>query len=163
MLSRIFWIGLAGIALIAGMALQDGNSILSWGSRVHSDWHKERDVEASVEQAIERSFEKMEVRDANGRVVDAPAQTKRDMAQAVGELVRAETHLAMTRIGEENAEELQAAQDRRNRARAKVDRLKAEFERLERAPASERDAFREEIRREVQEDVRATVREAVGG
>ena len=56
---------------------------------------------------------------------------------------------------------MQAAQARRDQARADVDRLKAEIRDFERAAQGEHDALREEIRRDVGEDIRASVREAV--
>jgi hypothetical protein len=162
MLSRIFWISVAGIALIAGMAVQ-GDSIFGWGDRVHSDRHRERAIEARVERAIEGGFEEMHVVGSDGREVDVPAKTKQAMAKAVGELVKAEAHLAVTRIGDDDDddEELQAAQARRDRARAEIDRLKVEMKEFERAAQGDNDALREQIRREIREDVRASVREAV--
>ena len=59
-------------------------------------------------------------------------------------------------------EELKAARDRSARARAEVDRLEAEIKKLERMSSSERDALREEIKREVKEDVSASAKEVVG-
>jgi hypothetical protein len=83
------------------------------------------------------------------------------MASAVAELVKAETDLAVAKIAESSDEELDAAKARREKARAVVDRLEVQIRSLDRASASERDALREQIKREVQEDVRATVRESV--
>ena len=161
MLSRLFWIAAAGIALVAGIALQDGDSIFGWGARAHDDWHREQAIEARVERTIEGSFDKMQVVDSDGRELDVPATTKRAMARAVGELLKAEAHLAMTRVGEDNEAEMRAALARRDGARAEVDRLKVEIEAFERAAQNEDGALREQIRREIREDVRATVRDAV--
>ena len=161
MLSRILWISVAGIALVAGMALQNDWPV-SWDDDTEYSEQAARTVEERVDRAIDRSFDNMTVVESNGHEIDVPAETKRAMAAAVGELVKAETDLAMARIGEENDKEVQAASARRDKARAEVDRMKAEIERIERAANGDSSAAREQIRREVQEDVRATVREAVG-
>ena len=162
MLSRIFWIGLAGIALIGGMVLQNGDFLFGWDDSDYSA-KAERSIEERVDRAIDRSFDKIEVQGSHGHEIDVPAETKRAMASAVAELVKAETDLAVAKIAESSDEELDAARARREKARAAVDRLEVQIRSLDRASASERDALREQIRREVQEDVRATVRESVKG
>ena len=159
MLSRIFWIGVAGLAMIAGMAMQD--SIFSWGDdRARVSLASDRDVEARVDRAIDRSFDHMEVVDSDGDQIDVPAETKRALAEAVGRLVKAETELAMLRITDEGEQETRAAQALRDQARADVDRLKAQIESLERSPV-EQEAVRDQVRQEVREEVRTAVREAV--
>jgi len=163
MLSRIFWISLAGIALIGGMILQDGGSIFSWGDHREISAKAERTIEERVDHAIDRSFDKMEVMGSDGSEIDVPAETKRAMATAVAELVKAEADLAVAKIGESTDEEMKAARARREKARANVDRLETQIKNLDRASPSERDALREQIKRDVQEDVRTTVRESVGG
>lgn len=157
MLSRIFWIGLAGIALVAGMILQDGRGMISWDDSAD---HK-RSVETRVDTAIDRSFARMQVVGSDGEVIVVPAETKRALAAAVAELVRAEADLAVSKIGDENDEAVRAAQARRDRANAKVDRLKAEIERLEKAPARDSDAISAEVRQQIRDEVRAEIRDAV--
>ena len=161
MLSRIMWITVAGLALVAGMALQN-DWAFGWGVDSRVSERTERRIEEKIDRAIDRSFDHMTVH-SDGREIDVPAETKRAMAAAVGELVKAETDLAMSRIGEENDKEVQVASARRDRARAEVDRLKAQIEALEEGGKDGDAARREQIRREVREDVRATVREATGG
>ena len=143
------------------MILQDGGSIFSWGDHRDISAKTERSIEDRIDHAIDRSFDKMEVRNGDGHEIDVPAETKRAMASAVAELVKAETDLAVAKVSESSAEELNAARARREKARANVDRLEDQIRSLERASPSERDALREQIKREVQEDVRETVREAV--
>ena len=126
MLSRIFWVGVAGIALIAGMALQDGPRIISW-DHDEPPVHKASSIDEKVDRALDRSFDKMHVTDADGEEIDVPAKTKRAMADAVGRLVKAEADLAMARIGEDDQEAMKAASARRDKARADIDRLKAEI------------------------------------
>ena len=157
MLSRIFWIGLAGIALVAGMILQDGRGMISWDD---SGDHKQS-VETRVDAAIDRSFAKMQVVGSDGEEIDVPTETKRALANAVAELVRAEADLAVTRIGDEDDGKIRAAEARRTQARAEVDRLKAEIERLGKAPARDSDAITAEVRQQIREEVRAEIRDAV--
>jgi hypothetical protein len=155
MLSRIFWIGLAGIALIGGMVLQNG---IFWDDDTEISSTTERTIEDKVDRAIDRSFDKMTVMGSDGEEVDVPAETKRAMASAVAELVKAETDLAVARVGEDDEEAIKAAQARRAKARAEVERLEVEIRKLDGATANDRDAIREQIKREVQEDVREAVR-----
>ncbi|HET9353465.1 MAG TPA: hypothetical protein VFO32_05670 [Sphingomicrobium sp.] len=161
MLSRIFWVGVAGIALIAGMALQDGPRIISW-DHDEPPVHKASSIDEKVDRALDRSFDKMHVTDADGEEIDVPAKTKRAMADAVGRLVKAEADLAMARIGEDDQEAMKAASARRDKARADIDRLKAEIKEFERAAQGEDEALREEIRSEIRAEVRDSVRDAVG-
>ena len=161
MLSRIFWIGLAGIALVGGMILQDGGGIFSWGDDPEISAKVERTIEDRVDQAIDVSFDKMTVVRSDGEEVDVPAETKRAMAGAVGELVKAETDLAIAGIGESNDEAMLAARARRDKARAEVDRLEAEIKGYGRAKAGEGVVAAEQIKQEVRDDVRETVKEAV--
>ena len=161
MLSRIFWVGLAGIALVTGMVLQNGDEMLAWTGYTDLSASAEQAAETKVDRALDRSFDRMEVVGADGRELDVSAETKRAMASAVGELVKAETNLALLRIGDESEREVLAADARRDRARAEVDRLKAAIEAQDRAGPQDRDQVREQIRTEIREDIRATVREAV--
>jgi hypothetical protein len=160
MLSRIFWIGVAGIALIAGMALQDGDGIFSW-DHDQASATTEQSIENGVDRVIDRSFDKMRVARSDGEEIDVPAKTKRAMAEAVGRLVKAESELAIARVGEDDEEQLRAASAERDRARADIDRLKAEIKGLGGAAQSDHEALREHIRREIREDVHDTVRDAV--
>ena len=158
MLSRIFWVGLAGIAMITGMALQDGDWIFGSDRERHISARTERAIERSVERAVDGSFEGMQVVGSDGREIDVPRETKRAMAEAVGRLIKSETDLAMLKIGDESAEELRAATARRDQARADVDRLKAEIDGQGEAARLEQDAVREQIREEIRESVRDAVR-----
>lgn len=157
MLSRIFWFSVAGIALVAGIVTQDG--IFGWHDKAHS--LKSDHAESRIERAIDRSFERMEVTGPDGREVEVPAETKRELADAVRRLVKAEADLAMLRIGDGSEEEVKAARDRIADARADIDRVKVQMKSAERAVQTEHDALAEEIRREVREDVRESIREAV--
>ncbi|MCL6740268.1 hypothetical protein LZ518_03855 [Sphingomonas sp. RB56-2] len=158
MLSRIFWIGIAGVALIAGMILQDGNGILSWGDDSdHARSVAER-IEARVDRTIDHSFDKMTVVSSDGEEVDVPAETKRALADAVGRLVKAETDLALLRVRDGTDEEVAAADVRRDQARADLERLKDQINRQKQLTADGRDELRDQIREDIHETVRAAVK-----
>lgn len=161
MLSRILWVGVAGIALIAGMAVQDGESFFGWSDDREVSARTERAVEEKVERAIEGSFDKMKVEGPDGREIEVPPETKRALANAVGELVEAEADLAFARIGDDDEEAVKDATARRIAARREVDRLKAEIKGYQRAANSEKGELRDQIQREIREDVRESVRGAV--
>ena len=161
MASRIFWFLLAGVALIAGIAWQDGDKIFHWkDERAISD-KTEQAIEARVERAIERSLDGMQVVGPDGRDIDAPPETKRALSDAIGRLVDAQTDLAFLRMRDSSSREIEEATARRDKARAEIERLKGELERQEQVATIETDAAREQIQREVREDVRDAVRDAV--
>ena len=157
MLSRIFWIGIAGIALIGGIILQGGRGIFSWGDDADHQRSVAHRIETRVDAAIDHSFDKMQVLGSDGKEIDVPPETKRELAGAVGRLVKAETDLAFLSVRDGSQEELTAAKVRRDRANAEVDALQARIERQKQVTNDQADAVREQIRA----DVRDTVREAV--
>ena len=161
MLSRIFWIGITGIALVIGIALQDGDRLFGWGDDDRRVVVKTGDIETKVDRAVERSFERMSVVDSRGDAIEVPAETKRALAEAVGRLIKAETDFAILRISDATDREIQAARTGRDQARADVERLKAQIKSLEQAARLEQDAVRDQIRQQVRDQVRDTVREAV--
>ena len=153
MLSRIFWIGIAGIAIVAGMILQNGGSILSWGTD-HSRSHR---VESRVDAAIDRSVDKLQVVGPGGDEVDLSPEAKRALADAVGRLVKAETELALLKVRDAGKSEIAAATARRDRARANVETLKSRIEDQQTRAEDQRDVVRDQLR----DDLRDTVRDAV--
>jgi hypothetical protein len=164
MLSRIFWVGIAGFALVAGMVLQDGGSIFSWGDRsidASIDRTVDRSVDRAVDRAVDRSVDHLQVVGPDGDQIAVSPQTKRDLAEAVGRLVKAEADLAVLRIGDADTPELHATRARRDHARGEVDRLKAEIKQQEQLEAVQRNAVRDQVRQEIREEVRDTVRDAV--
>lgn len=161
MLSRIMWISVAGIALIAGIMIQDGGKIFSWADD-HADISvkTEQAIVGSVDRAVEGSVDKMTVMGSDGEEIDVPPETKRALGEAVGRLVKAETTLAMLRFRDASEDERKAAEARRTQARADVDRLKAEIKRHDPAAMLESDAITEQVKSEVREDIRAEIRGA---
>ena len=160
MLSRIMWVSVAGLALIAGMALQN-DWAFSWDDDAEVSERAVRSVEERVDRAIDRSFDNMQVHGSDGKEIDVPAETKRAMADAVSRLVKAETDIALAKVGDDDEKAIAEASIRRDKARADVERVKVEIKSFERAAQSEHDAVQEQIEREIREDVRASVREAV--
>jgi hypothetical protein len=160
MLSRIFWVGIAGIALVAGMALQDGGWLFDSVEReLGVEQAIDRSVDRTVDRAVDGSVHRLQVVGSDGRQVDVSPETKRALAEAVGGLVKAEADLAVLRVrGGGDSPELQAANARRAHARAEVDRLKAEVKAQEQLASVERDALRDQIRREVRDEIREATR-----
>ena len=162
MLSRIFWIGIAGLALIAGIIIQDGGGIISWGDSHDSiSARAEQSIKANIERAVEASVGKMKVVGSDGEEIDLPPETKTALLSAVGRLVKAETDLAFIRARDGSAEDQRAAEAQSAQARAEVDRLKAEIEHQNKGATIEGEALTEQIQREVREDIRAKIRESV--
>ena len=161
MLSRIFWAGVAGIAIIAGMAWQDGG-IFSWDDHDTRITAKaDGAIDAGVERAIQGGIGKMEVRGSDGEEIDVPPQTKRALADAVGRLVKAETDLAILKIRDGSEGEQKAAEERRTQARADVERLKEEVKRLDKSSTADGDQIAQDVRQQIRDEVRAEVRDAV--
>jgi hypothetical protein len=157
MLSRLFWIGLAGVALIAGIIVQDGDGIFSWGD--HHDVSAK--VDRAIEARVEGSFDKMQIVDSDGRQIELSRETRKEFGEAVGRLVKAEVNLAMLGVRDASDEDIQAAKVRRDQARSEVETLKARIERQEHVSDSDRDAVREQIRQEIRDDVHSAVRDVV--
>ena len=161
MLSRLFWVGIAGIAIITGIVIQDGDRIFAVAAESESMAGVERSIQTSVERAVEGSFDRMEVVDGDGNAIDVPPETKRALGEAVGRLVKAEADLAILKVRDGSQQERLAAEARRAEARADVDRLKAEIKGREAAARAEQGALAQQIERDVRDEVREQVREEV--
>ena len=155
MLSRIFWIMMVGIALVAGAATQ-GNLLFGWGD---DEPATEKAIEARVERSVEGRLARMEVVGEDGRTIPVSPHTKEQLGKAVSRLVSAEGQLALARVTDDGEPALAEAEARRDAARADVERLKAEIDREKQLSRAERDALRTRIR----EDVRQSVRDAIRG
>ena len=160
MLSRIFWVGIAGIALVAGIALQDGDWIFGSDDRT-VDIGIERAVDRTVDRAVDRSVHRIQVVGSDGREFDVPPETKRALTDAVGRLVKAEADLAIVRVRDGGSDEIQAASARRDQARAEVDTLKAAIKQQEQAAKLASGDASARIEGDLRDDIRATVRDAV--
>jgi hypothetical protein len=112
-----------------------------------------------IDAAIDRGIAKMEVTDSGGRAIDVAPETKRAMADAVGELVKAETDLALLKVRDGGDEEMQAAETRRDQARTQVETLKADIEKQREAAGTQDGAVRTQVRDEIRDEVREAVRD----
>jgi hypothetical protein len=155
MLSRIFWVGLAGLALVTGMILQDGDMF---------GWRGHDDAAARVDDAVavftDRG-DRIRVVGSDMHDVDLSPETKRALASAVGRLVKAEGNLALLGIGNADDKEMAAAQLRRDQARTEVETLKAEIDRQRQVSRSGSALVEQQIRDQVREQVREEIRDAV--
>lgn len=155
--SRIFWVFIAGLALVTGMAVQ-GDGPFSWDDDEAISERVERHVEGRVDREIDRGIGRVPIIDARGREVDVPDEARRALAEAVGRLVEAEADYAVLRVRDARPEQIAAAKAARDHARAEVEQLKADIKAHEAVVRGERDATRDQTRN----DIRETVRDAVG-
>ncbi len=154
MLSRIFWVGIAAVALLTGIVLQDGDRFFRADRGI--DIGIDRAIDRTVDHAVDGSFDGMQVMDADGNEIDVPTETKRALGEAVAQLVKAKADLAILKVRDASDEEIAAAEVRSAQARAEVDRLKVEIRGEDQA--ADRDAIRAEVRREIRDTVREAVR-----
>jgi hypothetical protein len=161
MASRMFWIFLVVVALVAGTLFQGRDLIFGLAGDAAVEARIDRAVEGRVERAVESSFERMHVVGSDGRTIDVALRTKRELGDAVRRLASAEVELAMIRGSDEAA--ARGAQSRRDAARADVERLKNEIEQQDGRSAADRDLIRQQIQQEVRSSIRETVRTAVRG
>jgi hypothetical protein len=157
MASRLFWIFVAGIAIVAGFALQQRDILFAWGSDSDTD----RGIESRIDRSIDRSLSRMEVVGSDGRAIDVAPETKRALADAVGRLVSAETHLVLAKVRHANESELRQATLNRDSARAEVDRLKDRIDQEKQLSGRDRALVREQIRQKVRDDIRESIRSAI--
>ena len=149
MLSRILWIGLAGIALIAGAILQNRDGLLDWTDRHHP---------AAIERAVDVGVDTVPIVVTDARQNRVSPDAKRALDEAVHRLLKAETELALVRVRDGSDEARQAAETRRNEARTDVDRLARQIEHKNDGAKVDRDAIRNEVR----DEVRAALHDALG-
>jgi hypothetical protein len=159
MASRIFWVMIAGLALVTGMVLQDGVSIFGWNDRVSERVERavDRSVDRTIDRTVDRTIDHMRVVDADGREIAADPDAKRALGEAVGRLVKAEADLAVLKVRDGAAQDIQAASTRRDQARTEVETIKAKIEQQDRLSQGNRDDARTQLR----DDIRDTVRDAV--
>lgn len=168
MASRIFWVLLAGAALVTGMAVQDGIHIFSWD--VDTDHHSrvidakvDKVIDSKVDKAIDSAWADSDVVTIDGREIEVSDAQKEAMASAIGRLVKSEANLAALKIGGSGEEELKAATEERDRARTDVEQIKAQMIAQRDARRSGDTQTKRETETDVRDEVRESVREAVRG
>lgn len=135
-MGRFGYIAVAGAALVAGMIVQGD---INLGSD-----HDGRDRTVEI------------ISGGDGQSGEIDRATKRALAQAVKELVRAEGSLIAARMDDDMpAAAIKQAERRRDLAKQAVDRIAADAKAESRG---NRDALRHNIRDEVREGVRDAVR-----
>lgn len=163
-MSRIFWILMVVLALVAGTLFQARDLVFAWAGDTAVEARVEQAIETRVEDAVESSVERMQIIDSDGRAIEVAPQTKRDLGDAVRRLAGAEAELALMRVrGNDDAAALREARSRRDAAKSDVERLQAEIERQDELSAPDRDAVRQQIQQDVRSSIRETVRSAVRG
>lgn len=147
MAGRLAYAAVVGSALLGGMALQGDLNFNDRESR-HIDRAVDRSVDRSVDRTVDRAVERSVARDERVR----RSETRRAMSAAIAELARAEGSLIALKVDEQTpAAVIKQAEDRRNAARAEVDRLADEAK----ADSADRDALRQTIRDSVRDAVRS--------
>lgn len=154
MAGRLAWILAGGAAIVGGMAFQGSNFI-------HLDDGDGDEIRRAVEDVrpgAERDARVKVIVDGE-RHADVEAEAVKAMTSAVGRLVRAEAALAIAQAGDD-PEEIAQATERRDRARALVDKLAADIERqAEAKSASAGDPAKVRVRDVVRDEVRAAIRD----
>jgi len=151
MASRIFWVLLAGAALVTGIVVQDGGQVFSWG---HDSDHRSRTIEAKVDRAIDRSLDRTEVVTVDGREIHVSREQKNAMADAIGRLVKAEGEIVALKIRGASDDEIRLATTERDKARTDMEQIKAQMNAQKDAERSDRDQIREEVRESIRHAVR---------
>ena len=157
MASRLFWIFLTGVAIVAGFAVQRRDVLFGW----HSDAATDRRIEARIDRSIDRNFDHIQVTGSDGKTIDVASETKRALGDAVGQLVSAETQLALVKLRHSSEAEVRQATASRDAARAEVDRLKDQIDREKPLSDGDRDVVRDQIQQKIRDDIRESIRSAV--
>ncbi len=159
MAGRLVHFLVAGAAIFRGMVIQgdiDLESELGDHEAARPASQVDRRVDRRVDRIVDRATRKMVVRGEDGQTVEPDAATKRALAAAVAELIRAEGRLVTAKLDDETpATAIEQAEQRRDLARETVERI-ADDARAE--TRGNRDALRQNIRDEVREGARDAVR-----
>lgn len=157
MASRLFWIFLTGVAIVAGLAVQQRDLLFGWDSDAVTD----RGIEARIDRSIDRSLDRIQVMGSDGKSIDVAPETKRALGDAVGRLVSAETQLALVKLRHSDDAEIRQAISSRDAERAEVDRLKDQIDREKQLSDGDRDVVRDQIQQRIRDDIRESIRSAV--
>ena len=157
MAGRFTYILIAGGAVVAGMFLQGDININGDKGHVRIGEFRSGDdedrVARRVEERVDRQVDRAVDRATQRETVRDEDAIKREMADAVGELVRAEGSLITARLDENMpAAAIKQTEARRDAAREAVERLSQEAKAIS---AEDRGAIRESIRDSVREAVRS--------
>ena len=156
MAGRFAYMLIAGGAVVGGMIFQGDIDLFGDSDqRVASQVTVDRDEDA-VDRVIDRVADKMVVVDGDGETADIDPATKRALAEAVAELVRAEGSLIAAKLDDDMPDAaIKQAEQRRDLAKQAVDRL-ADNAKAE--TRGNRDALKQNMRDEVRDGAREAVR-----
>ena len=146
MAGRLAYVAVVGAAILGGMILQGD---INFNDRVES-----RSVERRIDREVDRTVDRQVDRTVD-RAVERQydAATRRALSAAIAELARAEGSLISLKIDEEIPPAvIKQAEDRRNAARAAVERL---ADPAKGDSQADRDALPETIRDSVRDAVRS--------
>ena len=166
MAGRLVHFAVAGAAIAGGMVFQGDLDLGSSHDREidrkvdrsvdrRVDRRVDRSIDRTVDRIVDRATDNIDIRTGDGRSEVDPA-TKRALAAAIAELVRAEGSLITARIDDDlPAAVITQVEQRRDAARKEVDRI---ADGVRASSQGDRDELRESIRDDVRESVREAVR-----
>lgn len=157
MAGRIAWILAGGAAVVGGMMMQD-RVMFGWDDEPRAERQRDAKMEARVDvgsivnEVIDDQTDRLTVVGKDGAAIDATPQLKKQMAQAVAELVKAEAALAVADFRDQPRDQIRAARDRRDLAERRVDQLARQLkDREQRETVGDR---KHEIRDRVRSEIR---------
>ena len=159
-MGRFGYFMVAGAAIVTGMVVQGdidfGSDHGGHGRTVEFRSDGDGDIDRAVDRIVDRATDRIEIRGDDGEAVVADAATKRALAHAVAELVRAESSLVALKMDDDiPAAVLKQAEQRRDSAKQAVERIAHDAKAGSRG---DRDALRQNIRDQVRDDVRSAAR-----
>jgi hypothetical protein len=156
MAGRFAYFLVGGAAIVTGMIVQ-GDIDLGSDHQGHNRIVKvssggDGEIDRTVDRIVDRATDKIVIDGDDGRVFATDPATKRALAEAVKELVRAEASLIAARMDDDMpAAAINQAEQRRDLAKQAVDRIANDAKADTRG---NRDALRQNIRDEVRGAVR---------
>lgn len=145
-----FLVGAA--AIFTGMVVQGDVHLGSGHQRIVRVSGPDREIDRAVDRIVDRATDKIEIDGDDGQPVAADPATKRALADAVKELVRAEGSLIAARMDDNTpGAAIRQAEQRRDLAKQAVERIAND------AKAESR-GNREALRQDIRDEVRAAVR-----
>lgn len=159
-MGRFGYFAVAGSALVAGMVVQGDIDLGSDpdGRDRAVDVVRDRDgkIDRTVDRIVDRATDRIEIRADDGRPVATDRATRRALAEAVKELVRAESSLIAAKMNDAlPPAAIKQAEHRRDLARQAVERITDDAKAESRG---DRDALRKSIRDEVRAEIRDALR-----
>jgi hypothetical protein len=156
MAGRLAYFLVGGAAIVTGMVVQGdvdlGSDHVGHDRIVRISSGSDGEIDRTVDRIVDRATDKIEIDGDDGQAVATDPATKRALAEAVKELVRAEGSLIAARMDDDMpATAIKQAEQRRDLAKQAVDRIANDAKAESRG---NRDALRQKIRDEVRAAVR---------